>query len=114
MPSLQERFTCPDCGLVGRYPEDKGLGWCGRCGKFTGLCGADFIGGALVATGVVSGAEWHWPCTAPGPERWCVTSQDGAAADILLCISHGDYLRRGGAEWMAARGLLLDRPGHPR
>ena len=73
----------------------------------TDLQRGDFIGGALPATGVVSGAEWRWPCTSPGRERWRVTSQAGAAADVVLCTSHGDYLRGGGAEWMAARGLRL-------
>jgi ribosomal protein S27AE len=102
-----ETFTCPRCGTVTIDAALARLGYCGNCREFTGLCDADFIGGALLATGVVGGAEWRWPCTAPGPEHWRVSSQGGAAADVLLCTSHGDYLLRGGAEWMAARGLRL-------
>jgi hypothetical protein len=104
MPS----FTCPACGYpVTKDPDAATLGYCSRCRKYTGLCGADLVGRALLATGIVSSGKWSWPCTLPGTERWRVVSRDCTVTDTMLCTSHGDYLRRGGAEWMETRGLQL-------
>jgi hypothetical protein len=106
-PLMPELFTCPECGAVTRDPALARLGYCAGCGEYTGRRGAGFIGCLLLATGAVSTGEWHWPCAEPGPERWRVAVQGGAAADIVLCTPHGDCLRSGGALWMRARGLRL-------
>jgi hypothetical protein len=102
-----ESFICPRCTAVTRDRALAQRGYCGNCQEFTGLCGAEFVAAALVATGVVTMPGWPHPCTTPGTEGWQVSGLDRTSAGILLCASHGDRLRHGATTWMESQGLKL-------
>ncbi len=102
--------------------------FCGICQDFTGRCGASFIAGALLATGVLEIPGWPYPCTSTGTERWLLARVASAEAGIVLerwllarvaaaetsiglCAAHGDHLRAGAASWMKALGLTLNPAG---
>jgi hypothetical protein len=121
----RESFTCPRCGAAETDPVLASRRLCGICQDFTGRCGASFIAGALLATGVLAIPGWPYPCTSTGTERWLLARVADAEAGIVLerwllarvaaaetgiglCAPHGDRLRAGAASWMKALGLTLN------
>ncbi len=107
----RESFTCPRCGTAEADPVLALQRFCGICQDFTGRCGASFIAGALLATGVLEIPDWPYPCTSTATERWLLTCVATAKTGIGLCAPHGDRLRAGAASWMKALGLTLNPAG---
>jgi hypothetical protein len=107
----RESFTCPRCGTAEADPVLATQRFCGICQDFTGRCGASFIAGALLATGVLEIPGWPYPCTSTVTERWLLARVAAAETGIGLCAPHGDRLRAGAALWMNALGLTLNPAG---
>jgi hypothetical protein len=120
-----ESFTCPRCGAAEADQVLASQRFCGSCQDFTGRCGASFIAGALLATGVLEIPGWPYPCTSPGTERWLLAGAEtgivlerwllarvaATETGIGLCAPHGDRLRAGAASWMKGLGLTLNPAG---
>jgi hypothetical protein len=106
-----ESFTCPRCGAAEADQLLVSQRFCGSCQDFTGRCGASFVAGALLATGVLEIPGWPYPCTSAGTERWLLACGTGAETGIVLCGPHGNHLRAGAASWMKALGLTLNLAG---
>jgi hypothetical protein len=96
MPS----FNCP------RRHRDKRGEPAGYCRGATRSPGAAAPASSLASCSLdLTG--WPHPCTSYSTERGRVISRDGGEAGALLCASHKDALRGGGALWMLGSGLLL-------
>jgi len=91
-------WRCPGCRLTVQDPVDLRFGFCGKCGDFTGMCGA---GRRVVSPDVMSVTSWHLPCTRLGATSWQLTLDSGVVT-ALLCAEHDGQVRSGRASWIAA------------
>jgi ribosomal protein L37AE/L43A len=99
--------TCPDCGLQTRDQVAARLGFCSRCGDFTGMCAA---GRKIVFLDMMSMTSWHTPCTQLGSAAWQVFFE-GADRSVLLCAEHDAQVRAGRASWISRARRLADVAG---
>jgi hypothetical protein len=97
-------LTCPDCGLQFRDRVAARLGFCSRCGDFTGLCAA---GRRIVFLDMMSMTSWHTPCTHLGGTAWQLIFE-GTQRNVLLCTEHDAQVRAGRASWISQARPLAD------
>jgi ribosomal protein L37AE/L43A len=97
-------LTCPDCRLQIRDRVAARLGFCSRCGDFTGMCAA---GRKIVFLDMMSMTSWHTPCTQLGSAAWQVLFE-GADRSVLLCTEHDAQVRAGRASWISRARRLAD------
>jgi hypothetical protein len=96
--------ACPDCGLQIRDRTAARLGFCSRCGDFTGMCAA---GRKIVFLDMMSMTSWHTPCTELGGAAWQLLFE-GTERSVLLCTEHDAQVRAGRASWISRAKRLVD------
>lgn len=93
------RLPCPGCGETARDRGDRALGYCPRCGEFTGRCAVGWLPLLPPAGGLIAPGPWHLPCSAAGAVPCAVTVPGRPAAKRRLCRAHAALVAAGRSPW---------------